>query len=329
MSQAWQLYFIALIVYTGVDVIAALGLNLQYGFAGIPNFAFMVFFAVGAYVASVLTLGPASATGGYEHYVLGETLPWPLPLLAAALAGGVFALLVGLFALRPSRSDYQAMVLLSFSFIATVVVTSEVNLFNGAAGLAGVPRPLNSVLNLGYVDSGWFYCALTAAVAGVVFLFVHRLTSSPWGRLVRAVRENPTAVRSLGGNVERLQMEAFVLGGAAAALAGAMVAQFIGAWAPAGWETTETFYFFVCVVVGGLGNNLGAALGTLVVLTILDNGLQNLPIFEYSPDVGALQTIFFGLIAIAFLWFRPRGLLPERRRRFGPTPAESPAEGAP
>jgi branched-chain amino acid transport system permease protein len=329
MSQAWQLYFIALIVYAGVNVIAALGLSLQYGFAGIPNFAFVVFVAVGAYVASVLTLGPASATGGYEHYILGERLPWPLPLLAAVLAGGLFAFVVGLVALRPSRGDYQAMVLLSFSFIASTLVVSEVNLFNGAAGVVGVPRPLESVLNLGFVDYGWFYCALTVSLAAAAFLVVHRLASSPWGRLVRAARENPTAVRSLGGNVERLQMEAFVVGGAVGALAGAVLVQFLAAWAPTSWETTETFFLIVCVVVGGLGNNLGAALGALLVLTLLDNGLQNLPILEHSTDVGALQTILFGLIAIAFLWFRPRGLLPERRTRFAAGRAGSPPTGAP
>jgi branched-chain amino acid transport system permease protein len=336
MSQAWQFYFITLIVYTGVDVIAVWALNLQYGLGGILNFAFVIFQSIGAYVASVLTLGPASASGGYEHYILGATLPWPLPLLAAFLAGGALAFLVGLFALRPKRGDYQGMVLLAVSLIATVIVTAEVNIFNGSSGVVGVPRPLASQLNLGLVDYGWFYCALTAAVVGLVYLLVYRLTSSPWGRLVRAMRENPTAVRSLGGDVERLRMQVFVIGGAIAAVSGALLVQFLGAWAPSSWTTTETFIFFVCVVVGGLGSNLGTALGALVVFTILGNGLQYLPVLQYTPDVGALQTVAFGLIVIAFLWFRPRGLVPERRRRFArdraddtPPPATSAAEGAP
>jgi branched-chain amino acid transport system permease protein len=336
MSQAWQFYFITLIVYTGVDVIAVWALNLQYGLGGILNFAFVIFQSIGAYTASVLTLGPASASGGYEHYILGATLPWPLPLLAAFLAGGALAFLVGLFALRPKRGDYQGMVLLAVSLIATVIVTSQVNIFNGASGVVGVPRPLASQLNLGLVDYGWFYCALTAVVVVLVYLFVHRLTSSPWGRLVRAMRENPTAVRSLGGDVERLRMQVFVIGGAIAAVSGALLVQFLGAWAPSSWTTTETFIFFVCVVVGGLGSNLGAALGAVLVFTILDNGLQYLPVLQYTPDVGALQTVAFGVIVIAFLWFRPRGLSPERRRRFAsdradhtPPPATSAAEGAP
>jgi branched-chain amino acid transport system permease protein len=326
MSQTWQFYFITLIVYTGVAVIAVWGLNIQYGLGGILNFAFVIFQAIGAYIASVLTLGPAS--GGYEHYVLGARLPWPLPLLAAFLAGGALAFAVGLFALRPKRTDYQGMVLLIVSLIATVVVTSQVSLFNGAGGLVGVPRPLNSQLGLGLVDYGWFYCALTAVVVAIVYVLVHRLSSSPWGRLVRAMRENPTAVRSLGGNVERVRMQAFVIGGAIAAVSGALLVQFLGAWAPASWTTTETFIFFVCVVVGGLGNNLGAALGAVLVLTILDNGLQYLPVLQYSTDVGALQTVAFGLVIIVFLWFRPRGLIPESRRRFGGRAAAQPSAPA-
>jgi branched-chain amino acid transport system permease protein len=112
-------------------------------------------------------------------------------------------------------------------------------------------------------------------------------------------------------------MQVFVIGGAIAAVSGAVLVQFLGAWAPASWSTTETFIFFVCVVVGGLGNNLGAALGAVIVLTIIDNGIQYLPVLQYTTDAGALQTVGFGVVIIAFLWFRPRGLLPERRRRFG------------
>jgi branched-chain amino acid transport system permease protein len=328
MSQAWQFYFITLIVYTGVDIIAVWGLNLQYGLGGILNFAFVIFQSIGAYIASVLTLGPASASGGYEHYILGANLPWPLPLLAAAVGGALLAFVIGLFALRPKRSDYQGMVLLTTALIAEVVVTTQVNIFNGSSGVVGVPRPLNSELNLGLVSYGWFYCALTAIVVVVVFAFVHRLTSSPWGRLVRAMRENPTAVAALGGNVARLRMQVFVLGGAIAAVSGAVLVQFLGAWAPASWTTTETFIFFVCIVVGGLGSNLGAALGALIVLTIIDNGLQYLPILNYTTDAGALQTVGFGLIIIAFLWFRPRGLFPERRRRFGRRPRDGVAEAS-
>jgi branched-chain amino acid transport system permease protein len=111
-------------------------------------------------------------------------------------------------------------------------------------------------------------------------------------------------------------MQVFIIGGAIAAVSGALLVQFLGAWAPASWTTTETFIFFVCIVVGGLGSNFGAALGALVVLTILDNGLQYLPVLQYTTNAGALQTVGFGVIIIVFLWFRPRGLIPERRRHY-------------
>jgi branched-chain amino acid transport system permease protein len=326
MSQAWQFYIITLLVYTGVDVIAVWALNLQYGLGGILNFAFVIFQSIGAYVASVLTLGSSSASGGYQHYILGATLPWPLPLLLACVAGGALAFVIGLFALRPKRSDYQGMVLLTVSLIATVIVTSQVNLFNGSSGLVGVPHPLDSLFHLGLVEFGWFYCALTAVVLAVVYLGVHRLTASPWGRLVRAMRDNPVAAQAAGADVWRLQMQVFVIGGAIAAVSGAVLVQFLGAWAPASWSTTETFVFFVCVVVGGLGNNFGAAVGSVVVLTVLLNGLQYLPILEFSTVASALQTVALGLVIIAFLWFRPAGLVPERRRRFAPAIPPAPEQ---
>jgi branched-chain amino acid transport system permease protein len=316
MSAAWQFYIITLLVYTGVNVTAAWALNLQFGVGGILNFGFIIFQAIGAYVASVLTLGPASASGGYQSYILGANLPWPLPLLAAGLAGALLALVVGLFALRPRRTDYQGMVLLTVAIITSTVVSDQVGLFNGASGLAGVPRPLVSLFNVGLVGYGWFYTGLTALVMLVVYFFVHRLTNSPWGRQVRSIRENPSAAEALGINVNLRRMQAFVCGGAIAAVSGALLVQFIGAWAPGSWSINETFLFFTCIVIGGLGNNFGAAFGTVLVLTVVINGVLYLPIFSYTNLAEALQLAALGVLIVIFLWARPRGIFPERKRKF-------------
>jgi len=103
MSSAWQYYIATLLVYFGVNAIACWALNLQYGVSGVLNFAFIMFQSMGAYTAAVVTLGPSSATG-YQHYIVGWSLPWPLSLVAAMIVGGVLALGVGLFALRPPRT---------------------------------------------------------------------------------------------------------------------------------------------------------------------------------------------------------------------------------
>jgi branched-chain amino acid transport system permease protein len=316
MSAAWQFYICTLLVYTGVNIIAVWGLNLQFGMGGILNFAFIIYQAIGAYIAAVLTLGPASAAGGFQHYVLGARLPWPLPILAAGLAGGLLAFLTGVVALRPRRTDYQGMVLLTVSLIAATVVTDRVGLFNGSAGVAAVPHPLTAVAGTGLVGFAWFYTGLTAAYVVLVYLVVRRLTSSPWGRQIRCVRDNPLAAQALGINIDARRLQVFVAGGVIAAISGAVLVQFIGAWAPDSWAIFETFLYFTCIVIGGAGNDFGAAFGAVLVITIVINGVQYLPTFSYTTSTEALQLVVVGIVLIAFLWARPRGLFPERRRRF-------------
>jgi branched-chain amino acid transport system permease protein len=325
MSAAWQYYFITLLVYTGVNVIAIWALNLQYGLGGILNFAFVVFQAIGAYTAGIMTLGPPSAQLGIQSYLFGASLPWPLPWLAAAAVGAFLSYLVALFCLRPKRTDYQGMVLLTVATIAAVVISNQTSWLNGLNGLVNIPEPLASSLKLSIVDEGWVYCGLTAAAVAVTYWIVHRITSSPWGRTVRAVRENPGAAEALGVNVMNTRIAIFVIGGALASMSGAVLAQFIGAWSPSAWSVGETFLYFACIIVGGLGNDFGAMLGAVLVLTLITFGVQYLPIISIGTVGEALQSMAVGLLILLFLWLRPRGLVPERRRRFG---TATPIDGA-
>jgi branched-chain amino acid transport system permease protein len=310
------------LVYFGVNTIAAWALNLQYGVSGVLNFAFIMFQAMGAYVSGILTLGP-SDNSGFQRYILGASLPFPLPWLAAAVVGGLLALVVGSFALRPSRPDYQAMVMLVVSIIAATLVVSQGGWFNGQQGLAAIPKPFQDLLNLDLLGYGWFYVGLTAVVVLIVYAFVHRLTGSPWGRRLRAMRENPEALETLGVNVWAERMKVYVVGGALAGLSGAILAQFIGAWSPGSWGTAETFLYFAVIIIGGAGNNFGAMVGAALVLGVFQEALRYLPSFGYAGLAEAIQFMLLGFLLLAFLWWRPAGLFPERRRRFGtanPTP---------
>jgi ABC-type branched-subunit amino acid transport system ATPase component/ABC-type branched-subunit amino acid transport system permease subunit len=335
MSSTWQYYVITLVVFFGCDLMAGWSLNLQYGVTGILNFSFIMFEAVGAYIASVTALGPSSATS-WQHYVLGASLPFPFPILFGAAAGALVALVVGVFALRPIGRSFQAMVLLIVSVIASTAVTAEPSWFNGAQGLAAIPKPLQGTLGLSFVGYGWFFVGLTACFVGIVFLVVHRITSSPYGRRLRAVRENPRSAAAIGVDVRKETLAVFMVGGAIAATAGALVAEFIGAYAPSQWSTLETFLFLAALTVGGTANNAGVALGIAVVLTGFLRGVQYLPAISYSSTTGAGELITIAVLLVGFLWFRPQGLLPERRRRLaaaavaaGPAPTVAdPVRGA-
>jgi len=147
VSTAWQFYVSTLLIYLGVDIMAVWGLNLQFGVAGISNFAFIVFQAAGAYTAAVLTLGQPGP-GSFQQYLGGAHLPFPLPIIAAGLVGAALSVLIGLVGMRRLRTDYQAMVMLVVSLTATYIASNATGLVNGPAGLSLVPKPLEASFSL-------------------------------------------------------------------------------------------------------------------------------------------------------------------------------------
>lgn len=316
MSTAAQFYISTVLVYVGVAVMSCWGLNLQFGVCGLLNFAFVVFQAAGAYTMAVLTLGPQPANGGFQQYVGGANLPFPLPILAAGAVGALLSLPIGIVALRRLRSDYQAIAMLVVSVIATSIATNETGLVNGPAGLTLVPQPLAARLSLSPIAYQWFYVGLTAAICLLVYWVVHRITGSPLGRVLRAVRDNESAAAALGKNVLALRIVAFVVGNVIAAISGAVLVGFIGAWAPAGWLFPETFVYLGAIIIGGAGNNFGAIVGAVILPVGLIEVTRLLPPIGYPGLVEALHWVVIGVLILVFLWFWPRGIVPERRRRF-------------
>ncbi len=312
-------YLSTLIVYFFVDVLLAWALNLQFGWGGIPNFALIMFQAVGAYAAAVVSLGPDTGPNSFQHYLLGANLPFPLPLVAAAAAGAALAVVVGMFSLRRIRRDYQAAIMLIVSLIAIQLVSNVVGLVNGSNGLTGVPKPLSGVLTgLSYDGYQWVYAAWTGLIAVGVYLLVARLGRSSWGRALRAVRDNEDAAAAIGLNPVGLRIQGFVIGGAIAGLSGGLLVEFLASWSPAAWGYAETFAVFTAVILGGVGNNWGVALGTLLVQVIFLQVPTFLPQIGYTGLIDALEWVLIGSLWLLCLAIRPRGLLPERRHTVSP-----------
>jgi len=307
-------YITTLLVYVGIDVMACWDLNLQFGITGINNFAFIIFQAAGAYTAAVLTLGPQSGNGGFQHYLFGASLPFPIPILIAGVVAGVLSFAVGLITLRRLRSDYQAMVMLVIAVIGTLVVENLGTFLNGSAGLALIPQPLSNEFG-SLVDYQWAFVAFTAVACLIVYFFLNRITSSPLGRALRSVRDHEFAAAALGKDVARLRMFSFVAGGVMAGISGGLLVSFITAWSPGSWLYVETLVLLTAVIVGGTGNNFGVMLGALLVPVVFNEVTRYLPKFGRPGLIDALQWIVIGSLALAFLWFRPQGIVPERRRR--------------
>jgi branched-chain amino acid transport system permease protein len=305
-------YAANLLIYAGVDIIALLALNLQFGLSGIVNFSFIAFQAVGAYTAAVLSLPPDTANGGFQIYVGGYQLPFPLPWLGGAVAGGLLSIPVGFVVLRKLRSDYQAIALLVLSIITNEVITNARPLLNGAAGLALVPPPLADQIDPNTQSYQFLYVGITAVCVVLVFIVASRVVNSPYGRSLRAMREREIAAIAIGKNPVQLKITIFILGGIIAGLSGAILVGFIQLWAPSVWLYPETIILFAAIIVGGRGNNIGAILGALLVPVGFEEVTRFIPTTIGPPGlIPALQWVAIGLLIIGFLWFRPDGVRPE------------------
>lgn len=327
MNSAIQLYATTLLVYLAVNLIASWALDIQFGVTGVLNFGFILFQSAGAYAAALLSLGPAKASGGFQQYFGGWQLPFPLPLLGAMAVGAALGWLVGWVGLRRLRGDFQAVVLLVVSVVASLVVESLPGFLNGDAGLSLVPKPLLGLAGLTGVSYAWAFVGFCAVVCGLVAILVARLVHSPYGRVLRAVRENDALADAMGRSSSRARMEVFVLGGALAALSGALLVEFTTAWAPSGWLYPETFVYFTIVIIGGRASLPGVAVGAALIAVGIQQAVQLFPIGADATVLASLQWVVIGILTLGFLWWRPQGLIPERVRRFGPSPAGSATRG--
>jgi branched-chain amino acid transport system permease protein len=316
-----------MLVYLGTDLLAAWGLNLEFGVVGVVNFAYIVLVAAGAYLYAVFTLGPPAAMGGFQQYIIGARLPVAAAVALAALICGGLGCLIGVTGLKRLRADYQAMVMLVISILATTIIGADTGLFNGNAGLSLIPNPLASV---DPAHRGWYYVAVVGVVCAAGYLVLRRFTTGPFGRVLRAVREDEDAAVAVGKNVVGLRLAVQAVGGVYAGLSGALLAGFIGGWSPSAWEYVETLALLTAIIVGGLGNDAGVLLGVVIVPVLILQGVQFLPQIKSAPQLtGDLGWIILGLLTIAFVFARPQGLIPERRPRLGVPAVPAEAGAAP
>ncbi|HVB70912.1 MAG TPA: branched-chain amino acid ABC transporter ATP-binding protein/permease [Acidimicrobiales bacterium] len=313
--SAYAFYLATIIVYGAVDAMACLALNVEFGFAGISNFGFIIFQSVGAYVAAVLSMPRAASTNsGFQHYVLGWSLAWPLPWIGAAIAGGLLALPFVFLVGKRLRGDFAAVGLLVSAVLLNLLVKNYVPLFNGDAGISIVPAPFQKYLDPQALGYQFAYGGAAVLLTLGVYFLLRRVTESPYGRSLRAMRDNDIVADSLGKDLRLQRTSTLVLGGMVAGLSGAILVGFINLWAPGAWGYAETIVLFAAIIVGGAGNHKGAILGAILVPLGFEEITRFLPPVGNPALVPALEWVAIGLLIIVFLWFRPNGILPERRR---------------
>lgn len=303
-----------------VFALAAIGLNIHFGYTGLLNFGQAGFVAVGAYglAVSVVTFGA----------------PFWLGLVMGIVAPLVLALILGAPTLR-LRADYLAIVTIAAAevlrFVFGAVETKET--FGGSNGLNGYARPFqelnpySSGIDLGVVAFGrndlWSLTVGWTLVA-LCCVLVWALMRSPWGRVLRSIREDEDAVRSLGKNVFAYKMQALALGGVIGGLGGMFLALKQASVVPSDYSTLMTFYAFAALLLGGAARVMGPVLGA-ILFWFLIAGLGSF--FSQSAGAGGwiptaimtdtqaslIRYIVLGLAIMLLMIFRPQGILGDRR----------------
>ncbi len=308
MDQSYGifLYIVSLLTFGGIYAILTLGLNIQWGFTGLFNAGVAGFLAIGAYVSAILT------TATSERHLGGFDLPIPVGVIAAMVVSGIIAYLVARVCIR-LRADYLAIATLGIAEIFRLTLKNEVWATNGARGVSYVPKPFETL------PEPWNQLGMMATVliiVAVLYFFLERARTSPWGRVMSATRDNEAAALAAGKNVDRLRVEAFAVGGAIMGLGGAMVAHYLKFIDPnAADPLTATFLVWVMLIVGGSANNKGAILGAMLMWAIWS---ATEIVTSRLPDDLAIRSAYIrifliGLVLQFVLQKFSSGILPERR----------------
>ncbi|AGB47654.1 ABC-type branched-chain amino acid transport system, permease component [Mesorhizobium australicum WSM2073] len=294
--------------------LVTLGLNLQWGLTGLFNVGLAGFVAIGAYTSALLTTPDDPARLG------GFGLPILAGWVGAMIVGGIAAALTGMATLR-LRSDYLAITTFGVAVVVQLVALNAQKLTGGPFGVGFIPRPFGGLAETPLLFN-LSNLAVVCAVTLIAYLALEHLSRSPWGRVLKALREDERAAISLGKSARFYRVQAFAVGGAIMALAGALQAHFTGFIAPDNYLPILTFQVWVMLIVGGSGSNLGAVIGSVLVWGIWAGSGTLTSVFfppEQQARAASLQIVAIGVMLCVILLMRPNGLFGDRplRTRFG------------
>lgn len=300
-------YGVFLLIYAGIYGILALGLNVQWGFTGLFNIGIGGFFLVGAYTSAILTKGKTTM------HVGGLELPFVFGVLGAGLLAALLAFLIGIPTLR-LRDDYLSMATIGIAETLRLVAMNEQWLTGGVWGITAIPRPMRDIF---FENYNLFYASVTVGTMIIVYILVERSVRSPWGRVLKAIREDETVAQAVGKDVFRFKMQALVLGSFFMGVAGSLYAHFMGFISPEAFEPMNaTFLVWVMLIVGGSGNSRGAVLGAFLIWAIW-SGTEFIAAAlppAFGPRAHAARIMLIGLLLMVTLVWRPRGILGEERQ---------------
>jgi branched-chain amino acid transport system permease protein len=294
-------YLVSLAITAGIYAVFCLGLNIQWGYTGLFNIGIAGFFCIGAYTSALITLpAPTGLYAKYVHQLFGFNLPFIFGLLGAAFVCGIVAFLIGIPTLRLGE-DYLAIATLGIAETIRLIFNNEKWLANGARGLTGLPQPLQ-----GLVD-----------ILIVIYLLIERAIRSPWGRVLRAVREDEVSAAMSGKDIFHFKMQSLIFGSMVMGAGGALFAHYMKTVSPDMFTPLYgTFIIWVMLIAGGSGNNKGAILGAYVIWGVWIGTQLLTDYLPYTLKARApyIRFLIIGVILEIILIYRPQGLLGEEKK---------------
>lgn len=282
LNPAYLIYLATLIA---LFAIMGLSFNLLRGFTGLLNLGHTGFILVGAYTTALLS----------------RTLDVPVVLAwaAGAIAGAVCGIILSILTRRGKGDVIVGVMTLWFMIVMMVIALSWSDLTRGALGIPGIAR-------LPGFESPQRFLLLVLITLGIVYAFMHRLTTSPFGRVLGAVRDDELGAKTLGKNALKARMISFAIGGAIAGLSGGLFAMFFRFIDPGSFYLTQLVTIVAITYVGGLASLPGTLLGAVIVVLIPEL-LRFLP---FNPEiVGAMRQIVFSCLVLAVLLWFPKGVM--------------------
>lgn len=283
-------YLLHILILIGIYTILSVSLNLLVGYTGILSIAHAAFYGVGAYVAALMALKLQT--------------PFLLNLFLAIIASGIFGALVGIPSLR-LRDDYFVIATFAFQIITFSILNNLVDFTGGPLGLPGIPQP--NIFGF-EVTTHIEFLILILILAGITFGISNKIVKSPFGRLLKAIREDEVFVKAAGRNVSSAKVKVFVIGASLASIAGVVYATYITYIDPTSFTVMESIFIISIVIIGGSANLKGSIVGAVVLVA-----LPELLRFIGLPNSVAanIRQILYGALLVIFMLWRPQGFLGE------------------
>ena len=295
-----------LAIMTEIYAILSLTLNFQFGLTGLANFGHVAFFMLGAYTSTILLL--------VAH------CSFPVALAGAIVACGIFGFLISI-PTSHLKSDYWAISTLAVAEILRKFFYNEKWIVGGgyyrggAHGIGGIPAPLENYLPPGIYP--YFYLVLVSFFLISIYLILERLIQSPFGRVLKAIREDEVLSEALGKDVAIFKMRAMAISGALAGTAGSLYASYIGFIGPDQFMPLVTFVVWAMIVVGGTGNNCGALLGAVIIQAFYSSTRYFKDFIPIEADrLASIRMVIIGVLIILMILFMKEGLVKEKKKTY-------------